>query len=73
MKGKLLLGVFHRIIPPPVGCCLAGYAPDVIAEKVNDDGAPRAPHSLRGGKGKYEQFSPRPSTCAAAPSAITVR
>lgn len=37
MESKLLLGVARRIITPPVGCCLAGYAPDVIAEKVNDD------------------------------------
>ncbi len=37
MGNKLLLGVARRIITPPVGCCLAGYAPDVIAEKVNDD------------------------------------
>ncbi len=52
MKKKLLLGVCRRIITPPVGCCLAGYAPDAITEKVNDDGAPRAPHSLSGDKGK---------------------
>ena len=37
MKNRLCLGVARRIITPPVGCCLAGYAPDVIAEKVNDD------------------------------------
>lgn len=37
MREKLLLGVARRIVTPPVGCCLAGYAPDVIAEKVNDD------------------------------------
>ncbi len=37
MGEKLLLGVSRRNITPPVGCCLAGYAPDVIAEKVNDE------------------------------------
>ena len=37
MKEKLLLGVARRNITPPVGCCLAGYAPDVIAKAVNDD------------------------------------
>ncbi len=37
MSEKLLLGVSRRIITPSVGCRLEGYAPDVIAEKVNDD------------------------------------
>ncbi len=37
MSEKLLLGAARRIITPPIGCCLAGYAPDVFAEKVNDD------------------------------------
>jgi hypothetical protein len=37
MKEKLLLGVSRRNITPPIGCCLAGYAPDVIAKAVNDD------------------------------------
>ncbi len=37
MSEKLLLGVARRIITPPVGTPLAGYAPDVFSEKVNDD------------------------------------
>ena len=37
MKEKLLLGAARRNITPPIGCCLAGYAPDVIAKAVNDD------------------------------------
>ena len=37
MSEKLLLGVARRIITPPIGTPLAGYAPDVFAKEVNDD------------------------------------
>ena len=34
---KLCLGVGRAIITPKVGCCLFGYRPDLISEKVEDD------------------------------------
>ena len=37
MEEKLLLGVSRRIITPPIGTPLAGYAPDWFSESVNDD------------------------------------
>ena len=37
MEEKLLLGAARRIITPPIGTPLAGYAPDVFAKSVNDD------------------------------------
>ncbi len=37
MSEKLFLGVSRVNITPEVGCCLYGYAPDVISESVHDD------------------------------------